>query len=107
MNNPFHRAAMKAFMDSVAAFVGKHGCGDASVAEMAELVFDFERRLESQARAFDACKSGSKISMTTLAAEQSKALMLFYRRLKLDGNLLAAQRAFEDHMRPHFEVRLW
>lgn len=98
---------MKAFMDSVAVFVGKHGCGDASVAEMAELAFDFERRLESQARAFDACKSGSEISMETLSHEMLKAFYLAKARIRLDGDWAAAERVFNDHMKPHFEIRLW
>ena len=107
MNNPFHRAAIKAFsevLESIEASTGRELLGPPCRANARIL---FEQKLEAQARAFDACKRGSDISMTNLQSEMTKALYKFRSRLKLDGDVLAAERVFNDHMKPHLEIRLW
>lgn len=107
MNNPFHRAAIKAFRETLVAYGQLPKDVPADFDEVVYLEREFERRLEDQARAFDACKSGTEISMKTLQHEIMHAIAKFSRRLKLDGNFQEAERAFRDHMKPHFEIRLW
>jgi len=107
MNNPFHRAAIKAFVETLETSLGQKSGGPLSPATIAAASIVFETKLESQAKAFDACKRGQDISMSNLAHEMSLALYAYRKRVRLDGDHLAAERAFNDHMKPHFEIRLW
>lgn len=107
MNNPFHRAALRAFVETLVASAEMLSRCEVTPTTLDAMRQDFERRLEDQARAFDACKRGSEISMATLSQEMTKALYLVKARLKIDGNWAAAERAFNDHMKPHLEIRLW
>lgn len=107
MNNPFHRAAIKAFEDIYCDLVDMLPIELSDRVSNREFKRAFTQKLEDQARAFDACKSGTDISMKTLSHEMLKALYKLKARLKIDGDWAAAERAFNDHMRPHFEIRLW
>ncbi len=107
MDNPFIIAAEKAFRDcllsdeSPAYLTGY----DKQNFRLAEL--EFKRRLEAAAKAFDACKTGMDLSMTHLATEMNKAWWKSIKRYKLDYDEGAAQLAFQEAMKPHFEVRLF
>lgn len=107
INNPFHKAAVKAFVEILEPALSLALGEPAGKITMRELTSDFERKLEDQAKAFDSCKVGLDVSMTALQEAEQHALVAFHKRLKLDGNFLAAQRTFIEIMKPHFERRLW
>lgn len=107
MNSPFHRAAVKAFEDVYVEMVEMLPIELADLVGNREFRREFASKLEAQAKAFDACKSGTQISMQALHHEMTKALAAYRKRMKVDGDFLAAERAFFDHMKPHFEIRLW
>lgn len=107
MNNPFHRAAVKAFSELVKKISLHTNIQIAQGVESGAWVREFEAKLEAAAKAFDSCKRGTEISMTALQHEQQHALSAFAKRLKLDGDYMSACRAFNEHMKPHFEIRLW
>ncbi len=96
MNNIFHRAAVKALADMLDDTTSKR-----------KAIAEFERRLEAQAKAFDACKSGTEISMGALEHEMQKALARFHRQIISGVRFLDALGEFNETMKPHFEIRLW
>lgn len=71
------------------------------------LILDMERSLDAVAKAIDACKSGSEISMQHLQIEMRKAWWLSYKRLQMDAEPMRAVEVFDEAMKPHLQARLF
>lgn len=106
-----HNPAFHMLYQSVRRCLEKHAAqgtfGNLSPGDLRNVIGDIEGAMETAAKAFDACKTGKEISMRDMRDAMAHAWWDSIKTLRRTNDETAANRAFHEAMRPHFEIRLF